>query len=356
VLTTPSAEFVNQSSWSEQVLAALSPGYHAILFTATGLESLLRKSGFSDVRVVRREERLVAVAGKGRSVSKFNISRHPSGYYAKYLSKLIDSDVPEFLRCGAAFRLFEEHVNRGDEREASEAWRCLDRLLGQMYGACPSVLDPGRIAEFVKLANNFEEFGKQAPYCLSSILFLRGMQLLNWSGDFAEAARLFRSASEMIAIEIDKEQAWFIAPARLYWLSRLHQGIAELRGDRRLESLATLQSIVESAEVPASQRPCGDRAQLLPSIVSRALKEMGVAHLQLGNLESALALFRRALDRSEDTANQRLSSEVRSLIEVAIATYRTTVRQPRSLTQIRRSIRDRLREFDRWRRRLIRGR
>ena len=58
VLTTPRAEFVRPESNHSSLLAALSPGFHKLLFSEHALEAALRTAGFAHVLVEAQTERL----------------------------------------------------------------------------------------------------------------------------------------------------------------------------------------------------------------------------------------------------------------------------------------------------------
>src|SRR5205814_2271475 len=62
VLTTPNAAFVKRDNEPATVWSALSPGYHAFLFTAEGLRQLLQRHGYAHIEVRAEGARLFAWA------------------------------------------------------------------------------------------------------------------------------------------------------------------------------------------------------------------------------------------------------------------------------------------------------
>ena len=321
ILTTPSAEFVTGSEWPERVLAALSPGYHSMLFSKGGLIAALGRAGFSDVKVERQNERLVASAGRGVGAPALSWGTSTSDIYIRYLEVLFNSDAEYYVRHGAAYRLFKELVNRGEFAPARAVWVKLESELVRQYDS--KLLDAATLERLPDIVDSFEECGKVAPYFLSCLLFYRGMFCLNADNAPYQAAETFAAAERIMVREVQKPQAWFIEVASLLWTARYHKGVALLRAGERSQAIAEFQQIINAEH--DGDRVLGKRALLSSALVSRSLKEKGVALLQLGQPEQALQSFREVLSRPRESRNSELDREVRRLAADGIKQYHAQI-------------------------------
>jgi SAM-dependent methyltransferase len=321
ILTTPSAEFVTGIEWPERVLAALSPGYHSMLFSKGGLIAALGRAGFSDVKVERQNERLVASAGRGVDAPALSWGTSTSYIYIRYLEALFNSDAEYYVRHGAAYRLFKELVNRGEFAPACAVWVKLESELVRQYDS--KLLDAANLERLPDIVDSFEDYGKVAPYFLSCLLFYRGMFFLNADNAPHQAAVTFAAAERLMVREIQKPQAWFIETASLLWTTRYHKGVALLRAGDKSQAIAEFQRIIDAEH--DGDRVLGRRALLSSVLVSRSLKDKGVALLQLGQLEQALQSFREVLSRPRESRNSELDREVRRLAADGIRRYHAQI-------------------------------
>lgn len=137
VVTTPNANFVslkNVVSNDSLTLAALSPGFHTCLFSATALEKLFLDSGFNNVRIFEKNERLVVYASPNATYAfDSGTSDFSKESYLNYLGKLSLS-TNSSVRVGAHLRTFKELVNRGAvDLKAAESYNYLQEDLGEDF-------------------------------------------------------------------------------------------------------------------------------------------------------------------------------------------------------------------------------
>lgn len=119
VLTTPAAEAVDPGNASEHVLIALSPGFHAFLASAPGLEGLLRDAGFTAVSVTRDGGTLRARASLDPAAAleaRGTTGTAPDRLaLERYYATRADGAAPgSALANGMATRHLRSTVNRGD--------------------------------------------------------------------------------------------------------------------------------------------------------------------------------------------------------------------------------------------------
>ena len=321
VLTTPSAEFVTGSEWPERVLAALSPGYHSMLFSKGGLIAALGRAGFSDVKVERQNERLVASAGRSVDAPALSWGTSASDPYIRYLEALFNSDAEYYVRHGAGYRLFKEFVNSGQFTRARTVWIKLESELALQYDS--KLLDAANLEYLLDIVDSFEDYGRVAPYFLSCLFFYRGMFCLNADKSSIRAAELFDVAERLMVREIQNPYGWFVEVASLLWTTRYHKGVALLRTGDKSQAIAEFQRIIDAEHD-------GDRAlgrRVLPSsvLVSQSIKEKGVALLRLGQSEQALQSYREVLSRPRESKNSELDREVRRLAADGIKQYRAQI-------------------------------
>src|SRR5215831_1360204 len=292
-----------------------------MLFSKGGLIAALGRAGFSDVKVERQNERLVASAGRGVGAPALSWGTSTSDIYIRYLEVLFNSDAEYYVRHGAAYRLFKELVNRGEFAPARAVWVKLESELVRQYGS--KLLDADNLEHLLHIVDSFEEYGTVAPYFLSCLLFYRGMFCLNADKTPVQAAEIFAAAERLMVREIQNPYGWFVEVASLLWTTRYHKGVALLAAGDKSQAIDEFQRIVGAEH--DGDRVLGRRALLSSVLVSRSLKEKGVALLQLGQPEQALQSFREVLSRPRESRNSELDREVRRLAADGIKQYRAQI-------------------------------
>src|SRR5256885_2212518 len=110
VLTTPNADFAMRDNEPATVWSALSPGYHAFLFTAEGLRQLLQRHGYAHIEVRAEGARLFAWA----SAQPFQLATDLAPLRERYLTYLRQGSqqesLPPVLRHVLAYRMVRECV------------------------------------------------------------------------------------------------------------------------------------------------------------------------------------------------------------------------------------------------------
>src|SRR5205085_2742698 len=72
MLSTPNADYIEFAVEKPGLLSVLTPGHHAVLYTAGSIKLALQNAGFSDTQVAVRGATLLAVAGKGAPAVDFD--------------------------------------------------------------------------------------------------------------------------------------------------------------------------------------------------------------------------------------------------------------------------------------------
>lgn len=219
VLSTPSAEFIHPGNAPAEIVALLSPGFHAFLFSRTALEAALR-ARFPHVVVKVERETLSAWA----SQAPFDFDEGAvEAVYLSYLEQLwLTCGEKDSLHDGAAYRLFKERLNRGDIAGASSPMRALEASYRERYG--PAVLDPEQAAALGEIGDIAAY--RRLPYAMAAYHFYRAIYARLAESDAARAARHFRAAS-CIALAGGK-----VAPEKfqealsLAWIARQQEGLA----------------------------------------------------------------------------------------------------------------------------------
>lgn len=121
VLTTPAAEIVEAGVPEPEVLGAISAGYHVFIASELGLERLLRRSGFTEVTVVRSRGSLRAVARTAPvGPVAFDQSSRPD-LLNYFLERARTAAAGSSLALGMATRALRTLVARGRFDEAEFA-------------------------------------------------------------------------------------------------------------------------------------------------------------------------------------------------------------------------------------------
>lgn len=222
VLTTPAAELIVPETGEGLLIPLLSAGWHMVIQTASSLEMLLRRAGFSTVRVTREGAQLIAIAGAApRGIDG------DRGPYLAWLGATAFAVPPSSdLGLGLRARLYRERSAAGDTTAAAIAWDDLEAAVVARFGR--GIEDFERGAETLAL----DALVAREPLCLAGVLLHRGLEALQ-HGEPAErllaaavaAAGRLRKALRMIgADDGDAEAVGFAATKELIV-------IAALRGD-----------------------------------------------------------------------------------------------------------------------------
>lgn len=280
VLTTPSAEYVNQDAEPSVILAVLSPGLHKLLFSAPALEQLLKRVGFGYVQVEVHGERLVAFAANGPLHITDGAAAH--GRYVEYLMKRADAPaLPTDLHLGLAFRAFKELVNDGRMMEATRYRDIYADLVKQSSGLDALSGVAGVMAS--RDANHFATYAAQLPYCHGVFLFYLAMHCRHSGDGLREAAGLFETAEQVLAASIDMAPEYFQEAATLVSLARFERGSALLAAGDRDRAIGCFDELINRT----NQARFSGAAPTEPRLRLRAIQQRGIAYLQLGKQQNA---------------------------------------------------------------------
>ena len=190
LLTTPDAKAALDRSDPAGALMALAPGYHAMLYSADGLERILRAAGFAFVSITERSGNLVAAAG----AAPFKVDPGhgmPRDDYARYLKdRAATVEADSDLQCGLLARLLREDADAARWAAVRHDLDQLGGLLQRRYGIAlfqpQDWVDPE--------ADSFDAFARTVPFCLASIFFALGLHRLLGEGDRTRAEPAFAAA------------------------------------------------------------------------------------------------------------------------------------------------------------------
>lgn len=301
VLTTPNALFIDPYQPHGTVVAALSAGFHRLLFSKQALESSLQVAGFKNFIVMELNERLIAYA----SDQKIDYIEHPEVEQLAYISYLRETAAAKSnsdLKIGLLFRAFKELVNNGSFDEAVDIGQEIRLLVQKDFGL--DLLDVKNVHDSLKKASTFEEFGQIAPYFTPVFLFYAAMLTLNGKPFLQDPHSGFEVSVALCSFGVSMVPSLFQEAGSIYWIGKLHVAISAIRTGDHTVAKIVLQAILDGKSDISIVRD--------DIIFLRAMREMGVVLLQTGDPERAMGLFRTVAERSQD-----LRADVLDLYSVA---------------------------------------
>ncbi|MBS4095592.1 MAG: methyltransferase domain-containing protein [Sulfuricella sp.] len=219
VLSTPNAAFIQPSAAPAEIVALLSPGFHAFLFSPQALEAVLRRH-FAYVTVKIEREALSAWAAH----LPFEVDeRSVDAVYLPYLEQLWRAcTVRDSLHDGAAYRLFKERLNRGDLPGAALPMQALEASYRERYG--PAVLDPDTAAALGEISDITAY--RHLPYAMAAYHFHRAIYVRLAEHDALRAARHFNAAARIALAGGRVAPEKFQEALSLVWIARQQEGLA----------------------------------------------------------------------------------------------------------------------------------
>lgn len=178
-MSTPNAKVV-EDKHHPVLVPALSPGYHVTIFSREGLETAIRRAGFDNVNVVETSSSLLASATIGGDPVDVDQDVDRDRYYAYLRERMTLHEPGGPLWTGFAYRLYRDLVNGGDYQAAQPVFELLEATLFSARGL--DLGNPRSIMADAPNAGAHLESGRW-PFCLTGLLYLRGIQLINtdWS-------------------------------------------------------------------------------------------------------------------------------------------------------------------------------
>ena len=350
-LTTPNADFVQPGATPHMAVAALSPGFHKVLFSENALGNLLRKVGFAHVIVESQTERLVAFASD-RPLRLRTPDNSLTKKYIAYLRDRADAlDLSQDLQIGFCFRAYKELVNAaaiGDAQRYAERFR--DCVLDK-YGF--DAFDPKVVSGVLSSITGPDEYVTRVPFCFGPLLFYRAMAAAQDPIERAGAEASFTLATRALARDLILPQAFYQEAASLYWIAEMERGCAALRTERRREAIDIFDRILSGPptdKVDGAAFPTPSAETLVRTRFERA-----VAYLQLGETLEAMRGFvavlaepatapalrqhaARLLDETETDVRGRLDTAIRHLRAALDQAEDANRRTQAALAEARRTI------------------
>jgi SAM-dependent methyltransferase len=222
VMTTPAAEIVSPLEARNEVLLALSPGYHVFLASVAGMETLLARAGFASWSVIRDGGSLRVTAHatdepRG-ATSTAPVSLDDLERYYDWRGRR--SPARSMLALGLVTRLFRLRVARGDFSGARRTLRRLYRSARAVHGV-----------DLRKPETGFStsQIAAQPPWSIAGASFALGMYELLYRGRSPRAVSYFE-LSELVA-RAAHAQANFVDgdTADLMFQAPYHRAIALAR-------------------------------------------------------------------------------------------------------------------------------
>lgn len=173
ILSTPNGRYLDSCPDGDMLVPILSPGYHAVLYTAEGLVALLEKAGFHSVNVASAPRSLLAVASPSKRPLRADLDIH-RGKYMQYLkSRFHDASTGSPLHLGFGSRLLRFLTEDRAYREALCVFAELRNATLARFGI--DISKPLDVASRV-LEDDvaFADLPARYPFCLGGLLYCRG--------------------------------------------------------------------------------------------------------------------------------------------------------------------------------------
>lgn len=221
ILTTPNAEFVSKDTKYSTLLGILSPGYHVILYSPTSIAYLLKRHGFSDIRVVEEAHRLIIFATKKGKLELTSLERREliNRYYIPYLKHLTQKKNDVVIR-GSAWRLFKEYVNMGLYEDAIDVYN--------NFLKTADLESPKHILDKINSCKDLECIGKTVPFYISGLYYYLGMCYLNYFADYNKSSEYFSASFDIGLKLLSIATAYYEEVADLLWRAKFHEGLSYL--------------------------------------------------------------------------------------------------------------------------------
>lgn len=174
-MSTPNAQVLEDKN-HPVLVPALSPGYHVTIFSREGLEIAIRKAGFDNVNVIATDTSLIASATIGGAPVDVGQDVDRERYYDYLRERIGLHEAGSPLWTGFSYRLYRDLVNTGRYADAQPVFERLQQGLLENRGI--DLHNPRSIIAESLDADAHLESGRW-PFCLTGLMFLRGIQLIN---------------------------------------------------------------------------------------------------------------------------------------------------------------------------------
>jgi SAM-dependent methyltransferase len=227
VLTTPSAEFIHSGNDGPDLAAALSPGFHAHLYSRRALEDVLRRAGFVHVVVRQYSQRLIAWAS-GRPLDIDDQDSSLRGAYFAYLERTLASPGTDArVWTSYAYRYVRDKVNFGDFRAADPVAGELMRRLATAWGE--SILDMASLAgRSASCPRQWAALAIEGPFFMPVLLYALGVLALLHHRQFDRAVACFDACEQAALCFRETHRIVFLEAAHIIWPARAMRANANL--------------------------------------------------------------------------------------------------------------------------------
>jgi 2-polyprenyl-3-methyl-5-hydroxy-6-metoxy-1,4-benzoquinol methylase len=190
ILSTPNGRYLDADPDGDLLMPLLSPGYHAVLYTAEGLAGVLRQAGFHRVNVTQTAASLFAAASPSGTLPRLEI-RIDRGRYVEYLRcRFREAPTESTIYTGFGYRLLRCLIEDQAYHEALNVFHDLRAAILTRHGL--DIDRPLDIAERVMEQEvAFADVPGRFPFCLAGLLFYRGSIAADHEGRAELAASYF---------------------------------------------------------------------------------------------------------------------------------------------------------------------
>ncbi|UJL33545.1 class I SAM-dependent methyltransferase [Cylindrospermopsis raciborskii Cr2010] len=196
ILTTPSAEFIQENEPLSLMLAALSPGFHNFILSIPAIKDILESAGFKNNIIEKHNERLVVYASPKADINSLVRKTSDPSEYMNYLDYLSDSGKG-VVKEGAQWRLFKEYVNLAMDEKAEIEREKIEKTISEKYNITISELITRNIEE-ISLGSTSKYLYNIPPY-LGIYLYYFGILLSRKSSDIMNKVIIFGMSYRMLA-------------------------------------------------------------------------------------------------------------------------------------------------------------
>lgn len=193
VLTTPNAALITPQTPAGTLIPLLSPGYHVTLYSRQGLETLLKRAGFTSVSVVEKGPTLRAAASLGPLVADLDRPLDRRRYIAYLGRRAEEMPAASPLALGLFYRQFKELVHAGEYGRAAEVSQRISDLCRLRWGH--DVTHRDDFALDGAPPADLRSYHALYPFCACGILYFRSMLAWQRDHDAASARKGFLTAA-----------------------------------------------------------------------------------------------------------------------------------------------------------------
>jgi SAM-dependent methyltransferase len=173
ILSTPNGRYLDTCPNGDMLLPILSPGYHAVLYSAGGLTALLEGAGFQNVKVVQSDATLFAVASPSDRPLHTETPINQADYIGYIRSRFRDAPAGSPVHIGFGHRLLRSLIKERSYDQALDVFAEVNEALLAHLGI--DLTKPLDIASRVQAETiGFAEIPTKYPFCLAGLLLGRG--------------------------------------------------------------------------------------------------------------------------------------------------------------------------------------